>query len=119
MSPSPAVPCATTSMPPGSTPTTGCAPNSTPSRWNCSTVGSVRVGRTPLAGQDPFDVGHDRGIVGYHHGRVPGDDLAVGRDEELLEVPPDVTVVALDIGGLGGPCVEAGGGRAPHPARLA
>src|SRR4051794_17542217 len=93
MSPSRAVLCGTTSMRPGSTPITGCGPSSPRWRWNCSTVASGA-----LAGQDPFDVGHERGVVGCHHGRVAGDDLAVGRDEELLEVPADVAVVALHIG---------------------
>ena len=36
----------------------------------------------------------------------PGDDLAGGRDEELLEIPLDVAGLTLGVGGLGQQLIE-------------
>src|SRR3954451_3034863 len=72
---------------------------SRPSRWGGSSKGP---GVVPcVAGEHALDVGDDRRVVGYDHRRVPGHDLAVGGDEELLDVPADVAVVAVHVSRLG------------------
>ena len=61
------------------------------------------------------------GVVGRDDGRIAGHHLPVGSHEELLEVPPDVAVVAFGVGGLGELVVErmAARRRSPRASRTA
>ena len=63
------------------------------------------------ARQDPLDRLGDLGRLGIDLRREAGDDLAARRDQELLEVPADVSAVALAVGVLGELLRRAGAGR--------